>query len=113
MAFVAVIDANVLWSAALRDTLVRAALADLYRPVWTDEILAEMLRNLKRKRPELNPARLDRTVDLLRAEVPDARQTRPDCPAALAVFFAGALALERSKRPQSALEFASSLRAIV
>ena len=72
MAFVAVIDANVLWSAALRDTLVRAALADLYRPLWTDEILAEMLRNLKRKRPDLNPARLDRTVDLLRAEVPDA-----------------------------------------
>src|SRR4051794_26768871 len=72
MAFVAVLDANVLWSAALRDTLVRAALADLYRPVWSEEILAEMLRNLKRKRPNLNPARLDRMVHLLRAEIPDA-----------------------------------------
>ena len=57
---------------------------------------------------------IDQTVTrVLQAEVPDARHTRPDCPPALAEFLAGALALERSRRPQSALEFSSSLRAIV
>ena len=57
---------------------------------------------------------IDQTVSrVLQAAVPDARQARPDCPAALAAFLSGALARERSRRPQSALEFASSLRAIV
>jgi predicted nucleic acid-binding protein len=72
VAFVAVIDANVLWSAALRDTLVRAALAGLYRPVWSEEILAEAERSLKRERPDLDPARLERTFQLLRAALPEA-----------------------------------------
>jgi predicted nucleic acid-binding protein len=72
MAFVALVDANVLWSAALRDTLVRAALADLYRPAWSEEILDELLRNLKRQLPDLDPSKLDRTVQLLRDWLPDA-----------------------------------------
>lgn len=41
-----VLDANVLYRATLRDTLLRAAEQGLYRPVWSDQILDEMWRNL-------------------------------------------------------------------
>lgn len=41
-----VLDANVLFPIALCDTLVRAALAGLYRPHWTAAILDEVERNL-------------------------------------------------------------------
>jgi predicted nucleic acid-binding protein len=71
MVFVALIDANVLWSAALRDTLARAALAGLYRPAWTEQILTEAMDSLKR-RPDLDPASIDRTFQLLRAALPEA-----------------------------------------
>jgi predicted nucleic acid-binding protein len=44
--FGVVLDANVLFSAPLRDTLLRAADAGLFRLHWTDEILEEVRRNL-------------------------------------------------------------------
>jgi predicted nucleic acid-binding protein len=72
VAFVALLDANVLWGAALRDTLVRAALRELYRPAWTTEILAEVATSIKRRRPDLEPARIDRMVQLLREHLPEA-----------------------------------------
>jgi predicted nucleic acid-binding protein len=43
---VAVLDASVLFPAALRDTLLRAAHEGLYRPHWSDAILVEVYRNL-------------------------------------------------------------------
>lgn len=43
---VAVLDANVLFPASLRDTLLRAGEAGLYQMYWTDEILEEVRRNL-------------------------------------------------------------------
>ncbi len=46
MAFSVLLDANVLVPAALRDTLLRAAESYLYRPIWTNEILAEVERTL-------------------------------------------------------------------
>lgn len=42
----AVLDACVLFSAPLRDTLLRAADTSLYMVYWTDEILEEVRRNL-------------------------------------------------------------------
>jgi predicted nucleic acid-binding protein len=44
--WIAVLDANVLIPAALRDTLLRAAAAGMYSVRWSDEILAEVNRNL-------------------------------------------------------------------
>lgn len=41
-----VLDANVLFPFTLRDTLLRAAAADLYRLCWSAQILEEMRRNL-------------------------------------------------------------------
>lgn len=43
---VVVLDACVLVPASLRDILLRAADADLYRLQWTDNILEEVERNL-------------------------------------------------------------------
>lgn len=42
----AVLDANVLIKAGPRDTLLRAAEYDLYRPYWSETILREVERNL-------------------------------------------------------------------
>ena len=72
MALVALLDANVLWSAALRDTLLLAAEEHLFRPVWTRQILEEMSRSLKARRPDLDPARIDRTVDQILTHFPEA-----------------------------------------
>lgn len=44
--FGVVLDACVLIPAALRDTLLRAAEAELYRPYWSEAILEEVERNL-------------------------------------------------------------------
>jgi predicted nucleic acid-binding protein len=44
--FDVVLDANVLFSAPLRDTLLRASNAGLFRLHWTDEILEEVRRNI-------------------------------------------------------------------
>ncbi len=46
MAFLAVLDTNVLLPAPLRDTLLRLAEADLYVPKWSERILAELAKNL-------------------------------------------------------------------
>jgi predicted nucleic acid-binding protein len=70
--FVALLDANVLWSAALRDTLLLAAEVDLFRPAWTRQILEEMSRSLKARRPDLDPARIDRTVHQILMHFPEA-----------------------------------------
>jgi predicted nucleic acid-binding protein len=44
--FKVVLDANVLYPFTLRDTLLRAAAADLFQVYWSEEILEETRRNL-------------------------------------------------------------------
>ena len=53
--FTALYDANVLYSAPLRDLLMRLAMTGLYRAKWTEEIHAEWMRNLLFNRPDLKP----------------------------------------------------------
>jgi len=57
--FSVLLDANVLVPNALRDTLLRIAEADFYRPLWSQDILAETRRTVLRLRPNINPTRLD------------------------------------------------------
>mgnify|MGYP006910489771 CR=1 FL=1 len=68
---VAVVDANVLYPASLRDLFLTLATSGLYLPKWTDRIHEEWMENLleeDRKRhdpPRLERARLERTRDLM------------------------------------------------
>lgn len=71
MAFVAVYDANVLYPSTLRDLLIRIAMTGLVQAKWTDQILDETFRNLKAKRPDLDPRNLDRTRELMNRAVRD------------------------------------------
>lgn len=65
MGRVAVLDANVLWPQYLRDALIRAAVADLYRAAWTEHIIGEMRASLIREE-RVRPEQIDRTVRFMR-----------------------------------------------
>ncbi|WP_340686272.1 PIN domain-containing protein [Amycolatopsis coloradensis] len=71
MAFVVLCDANVLYPNVLRDFLLRIAQSGFVRAKWTDEILDEVFRNLRKNRPDLDPLKLDRTRQLMNAAVRD------------------------------------------
>lgn len=64
MSFTVVYDANVLYPSSLRDLLIRVGQAGLIQAKWTEPILDETFRNLKRNRPDLNEEKLGRTRHL-------------------------------------------------
>ncbi|MFK3796290.1 PIN domain-containing protein [Pseudomonas sp. NPDC088444] len=70
--FTALLDANVLYPAPLRDLLLRVALTGIYRARWTIDIHDEWKRNLLKNRPDLSPQHLDRTSTLMDQAIPDA-----------------------------------------
>lgn len=49
MAWVACLDASVLVPMGTTDALLRLADAEIYRPIWSDEILEETRRNIVAK----------------------------------------------------------------
>lgn len=49
----ALLDANVLYSAGLRDFLLRLADQYLYAPLWSADIHAEWIRSVLAARPDL------------------------------------------------------------
>jgi predicted nucleic acid-binding protein len=65
-----VLDACVLYPACLRDLLLRLSVAGLYRAKWSELIHDEWTRSLLKTRPDLR-GKLDRTVQLMNAAVPD------------------------------------------
>ncbi len=67
-----VLDACVLYPAALRDILLRAAEARFFSPIWSERILAEMFSALSRNRPDIPRERLVRLQDLMSAAFPEA-----------------------------------------
>ena len=71
MAFAVVYDANVLYHSYQRSLLIEVAQAGLVRARWTEQILDEVFRNLKKNRPDLSPARLDRTRELMNGAIRD------------------------------------------
>ncbi|WP_454150434.1 PIN domain-containing protein [Microbacterium lacticum] len=70
-----VYDANVLYPSTLRDVLIRVGLGRLAYPKWTERILDEVFRNLRANRPDLDPARLDRTRGLMNDAIRDVTVT--------------------------------------
>lgn len=62
---VAVLDANVLYPAPLRDFFMWQAASGVFAARWTDEIHEEWIENLLADRPDLTRKRLQRTRELM------------------------------------------------
>ncbi|XVV12845.1 PIN domain-containing protein [Actinoplanes sp. CA-131856] len=75
MTFVVLYDASVLYPSTLRDLLIRIAQSGLVQAKWSDDILDEMFAALRRQRPDLDPARLDRTRSLMCTAIRDWKVT--------------------------------------
>lgn len=75
MAFVVVYDACVLYPPSLRDLLVRIARTGVVRACWSDAILEECFRSIRRQTPSVDPAALARTRELLGIALPGAMVT--------------------------------------
>jgi hypothetical protein len=65
LALSALLDANVLHPHILCDLLLRLAEHDVFRPLWSAEILAETIESVLRRRPDLDRARLQRRLDAM------------------------------------------------
>ena len=61
---IAVLDACVLYSAALRDLFMRVANVGLYAPRWTEQIHDEWMENVLANWPDLSRQKLTRTREL-------------------------------------------------
>ena len=68
----AVLDANVLYPAPLRDFLLRLAQLELFEPIWTKQIHLEWVNNLLKKRKDIDSNRVQRTVFLMNKSFPKA-----------------------------------------
>ena len=67
----ALLDANVLYPAGLRDFLLRLADQYLYMPLWSADIHAEWIRSVLADRPDLTTAVLERTRAVMDRHFPD------------------------------------------
>lgn len=70
MVFSALLDTSVLFPMTLRDTLLRVASEDLYRPLWSQHILEELRARLI-SRYALDPPDADRIIRLMTQHFPD------------------------------------------
>lgn len=59
MAYTVLLDANILYSAALRDILLRLAVTDLFRVKWTADIHKEWMDNLANDRPDISRNKIE------------------------------------------------------
>lgn len=69
--FAVVLDACVLFPNFLRDTLLTLSEQELFRPPWSEAILAEVRRNVLAKR-DVDPVAFDRTLTLMSSAFDDA-----------------------------------------
>jgi len=73
MPIVAVLDANVLYPAPIRDLLLHLAFLSVYQPKWSDKIQEEWTRSLLSKRSDLKKSSLTNTCKWMDTVFPDAR----------------------------------------
>ena len=69
--FTALLDANVLYDALLRDLLLEMSVADLFQARWSMPILNEMRAALESERPDIPAAALDRLIDAMNNKTRD------------------------------------------
>jgi hypothetical protein len=68
----AFLDANALYPAELRNLLMRLALAEAYRPRWSDHVQKEWTEALARDRPDLHREKIERVRALMEQHIPEA-----------------------------------------
>lgn len=73
--YTALLDANVLYPAPLRDLLLQLAVADLFKARWSADIHREWIGALLRNEPHRDRAALERTRDLMDRHTRDALVT--------------------------------------
>ncbi len=61
-ALIAVLDANVLYPQWLRDVMLTLAAMGYYDPVWSQQIIDEMRRNVLQDHPDIDPQHFDDTT---------------------------------------------------
>lgn len=71
MAFPVLLDTCVLFPMYLRDTLLRLAVAEIYQPLWSADILGELQTVLVREQV-MAPEGAERIVGLMRRYFPEA-----------------------------------------
>ena len=77
-AFVAFYDANVLYPSELRNFLMHLALIGVFRAKWSVDVHEEWISNLLKNRPDLTREKLERTLQLMDKNAPDALVTDYD-----------------------------------
>lgn len=65
------LDANVLYGNFTRDLLLSLFAAKMYEAKWTDQINDEWMRHLLENRPQTDPAKLERTRQLMNSIKPN------------------------------------------
>lgn len=73
MAITALIDANVLYSAPVRDVLLELATAKLYRARWSRDIHSEWMKVARRNYPDVPPEQWVSLMTLMDAHAEDRR----------------------------------------
>ncbi len=73
--YVALLDANVLYPAPIRDLLLQLAVTDIYKARWTADIHREWIENLLENEPTRDRAKLERTRDFMDSNTRDALVT--------------------------------------
>ncbi|HEX3878024.1 MAG TPA: PIN domain-containing protein [Bryobacteraceae bacterium] len=73
--YTALLDANVLYPAPVRDLLLQLAVTDIYKARWTDRIHQEWIENLLKNEPHRQRNALERTRDLMNQATRDALVT--------------------------------------
>ena len=63
--YTALLDANVLYPAPMRDLLLQLAVTDIFRAKWTSDIHNEWIEALLRNEPDRKRAALERTRDMM------------------------------------------------
>ena len=73
--YTALLDANVLYPAPLRDLFLQLAVTDLFKAKWTADIHREWIEALMRNEPQRDRPALERTRDLMDAATRDSLVT--------------------------------------
>lgn len=63
--YTALLDANVLYPAPIRDIMLQLAVEDMFRAKWTADIHREWIEALLRNEPHRKREALERTRDLM------------------------------------------------